>query len=202
MKVFKGVRERDQLLLVEFSTSAPESGDLDRGQYAQFVCADPATIVRISEVHGPCDEYTLRELPPWVTVRGSNREYRVNRVLRDLRVSENAAAAVERKWTPSRKATGPYVRRTHDGQILVRGQYRFGYPDGVWVYYDEEGRETNRIVHQWQVETAMEQAVKEQDVMTMFSIIRDNWDECYGRIPGFRDRLETYVARGSRALDR
>jgi len=149
----------------------------------------------VEVTRSPRDYFDYKELPPWIIVQTKKRTYKVGKIIQTINVCANSHAAIERKWTPTtsgQRSTGSYIRRTCDGQILVQGDYTCGFRDGIWLYYDEFGNVNHKIRYNWQVEMAMKQAVKENDMQTMVQIIHDNWDKCFGNIPGMSEGLQAF----------
>ncbi len=204
MIVFKCVRQiskPESLFLIELNTSEilldPYPSLYAVSERSPFVCyfCAYAKIRKIFECTSKSqfsDTSGHREIPQWIILRTKKRSYKVNKVMETIRVCSNAAAALERKCIPT---TGPYIRRLYNGQILLQGYYKFGFRDGIWISHDEFGEVTHTIEYDWKLELEMEEAVKQNDMKTMIQIIHDNWENCYGKIPGMEDSLKAFFAK-------
>lgn len=212
MIVFKciiDVTKLEKLILVELETASDllhPMPTIVSSKYKQYLC-ERAKIRKIfdcttqscgksSETGTPRSSFDQKALPQWIIVQTKKRVYKVGKIMQTVHVCTNSSAAIERKWTPAitgPRSTGSYIRRTCDGQILVHGEYKCGFRDGPWIYYDEFGNVTHKILYNWQVEIALKQAAKENDMQTMIQIIHDNWEKCFGNIPGMADRLENFL---------
>lgn len=218
MIVFKCVihtNKPDTLFLIQLDTSEMllnpslvKQSDTDTTQFMHYSCSY-AKVLKIFECASQCqivsnknsDDLTMhKELQQWLVVPTNKQTYKINKIIHNICVCTNPAAAIERKWKPTMTTlgtTGPYIRRLFTGQILLHGYYKFGFRDGPWLYFDENGELTHKIEYDWLIELALDEAFKEKNTQTVVQLMYDNWETCFGRIPGMEQLLRDFFHIGS-----